>query len=414
MLVERAFDEYVPGTYNTSYFLTVAGTYYIYVQDFSSSVDIAGSPSQVVVIPATTVAATSVASGLVGGLAVKAGELSTFLIEPKDVFGNAQIYDEYLLDGWKMVFEAYTRIPSFWYDSVNVPYESDLVANDNGTITVEYIIRPMQADYNVHVQFLGEEVVGSPDIIMALPLDPPIMYKAKFYNELIRIRVLFDRPTNRATMAKDAPCEQIFTDETGAKFGEGAVCNWLDTSEMTIALGFLPNITIGSVLEIRTDAMYNGGVLTELANSYAASGSVKIAISDEKPYVEAIIKGPSEVGVCDTLIVDASLSVGAGLAPLDYKWYATLAKDQLLISKFPPMAFSTYVALYAPGEGNGDKIVLEGDDVVEGTLYGVSVTVQNFIGYEDTAAWNFTKSSISIPIIQLAGARPRIMDCNPT
>eukprot|EP01050_Picozoa_sp_SAG11_P000938 SAG11_NODE_35_length_22255_cov_14.517422_2_plen_6902_part_00 len=397
------FDSRGPGLYNTSYLITVAGDYYLYVQDYRTLKNIAGSPSIIFVEPAETIAATSSATGLIGGIAVKAGDWSAFLIEPRDVFGNSQMYTESLLDGFKLTFEAYTKIPSFWYDSINVPYEYSLVANRNGTITVEYVIRPMQADYNVHVQYLGTEIIGSPDIIMAMPLDPPKLILAKFYDELIRIRVVFDRPTNRANMAKDASCNEIFTDATEEKLGEGALCNWLDASELTISLGFLPNITIGSVLELRTDGKYNRGVLTELANSYPATGSAKIAISDEKPYVEAIIKGPLTVGTCDTLIIDASLSFGAGLAPLDYNWYATEAKDQLLISKFPPMAFSTYVALQARLEGNGDKIMLEADDLVAETLYGVSVEVQNFVGYADKAYWNFTKIMKSIPIIQLAG-----------
>ena len=59
-----------------------------------------------------------------------------------------------------------------------------------------------------------------------------------------------------------------------------------------------------------------------LLNSYAATGWTPILISNEVPYVRATIKGPLLVGACDTLKLDASLSVGAGIAPMDYKWKA--------------------------------------------------------------------------------------------
>jgi hypothetical protein len=401
------------GISNTTYMMTVAGEYVLEIYDFRSKQHIANSPGTLMMHAAETVAEKSIVIGL-SGLVVRAGDLSTFIIQPRDKYGNNQTHSEDMAEGFRLIFSQLGSLPGFWFDSVNVPYTYEFEPDGEGQVLANIVLFPV-IDYSISVMYLGVNIEGSPATVVVEPLDPPIMYKIKFYDELIRLRVVFDRNTNRANMAKDANCAEIFTDESNSMLGDGSACNWLNATEMTIMLGFMPNITLGSVVQLRTDQKYNGGVLTEFANSYGAAGSAVVEISDTPPYVQAIIKGPALIGICEEVKIDASLSVGGGLAALDYKWMATDALDQLLFSKFPPMAFSTYVAIHARNErlpnevtgelelSNGDKIILGPVDVEPNQNYGVRVEVQNFLGYRDRAWWNFSKSCKPVPTIQIAG-----------
>jgi hypothetical protein len=404
------------GISNTTIHMTVAGDYVLEIFDYRTKQHIAKSPGVLTVRAAQTVADKSMVIGLTG-LSVRAGDLSTFIIQPRDRFGNNQSFTTDMDTGFRLIFSQLGSLPGFWFDSVNVPYEWDLAPDDldsYGQVLANFKIHPV-IDYSVSVMFMGQNIEGSPDTVVTEPLDPPIMTKIKFYDELIRLRVVFDRRTNRATMAKNANCQEIFTGSSVSMLGDGATCNWLNATEMTINLGFMPNITLVSEVFLRTDQRYNDGVLTEFANSYGAEGSAIVEISDNPPYVQAIIKGPLLIGFCEEVKIDASLSVGGGLAALDYKWMATDALDQLLFSKFPPMAFSTYVAIHAKNEklrnevtgelepSNGDKIVLGPVDIVPNQNYGVRMEVQNFLGYRDRAWWNFSKSCKPVPTIQIAG-----------
>ena len=401
------------GISNTTYMMTVAGQYVLEIYDFRTRQHIANSPGSLTMHASETVAEKSMVIGLFG-MIVRAGDMSTFIIQPRDRYGNNQTHSDDMAEGFRLIFSQLGQLPGFWFDSVNVPYTYELKPDGEGQVLAYIVLFPV-IDYSISVMYLGVNIQGSPATVSVEPLDPPIMYKVKFYDELIRLRVVFDRKTNRANMAKDANCAEVFTDESASMLGDGSVCNWLNATELTIGLGYMPNITLGSIIHLRTDRRHNAGVLTEFSNSYAASGSAEVEISDTPPYVQAIIKGPALIGICEQVKIDASLSVGGGLSALDYKWMATDALDQLLFSKFPPMAFSTYVAIHARNErlpnevtgelelSNGDKIVLGPVDVEPNQNYGVRVEVQNFLGYRDRAWWNFSKSCKPVPTIQIAG-----------
>ena len=186
---EFSFTGFAPGVYNTSYSTTVAGVYSLYVMDYYTQVNIAGSPSLATVLPAATVAKDSLLTGLVG-LTVKAGDLATFTLTPRDRYENPQVFSDTLTHGFKLVFERYSKIPAFWADSVQVPYEYYFTTAPEikGAIAVTLTIYPM-ADYNIHVQYYGLEVSPveldstgvsacpraecSPSLVTAQPLDAP-------------------------------------------------------------------------------------------------------------------------------------------------------------------------------------------------------------------------------------------------
>eukprot|EP01047_Picozoa_sp_COSAG01_P006203 COSAG01_NODE_223_length_21401_cov_17.490423_6_plen_4426_part_00 len=430
------------GVFNTTILMTVAGKYAMGIFEYKTRQHIANSPKAVVVEPAATVADRSIVIGL-EGMQVKAGDFTPFIVQPRDRYGNNQTYQPGVYvgkkgraGGFKLIFDPYCGYPKFWEDSMIDPTDYFFLseASDDGAVQVHFKVNPV-VDHSIRVQFEGSDIQGSPQTVRTLPLDPPQLKSIKFYDEMIRLRVKFDRPTNRGYMKKNAPCSEIF-DEASTTLLDGhkekSVCNWLDASELTVTLGYQPNVTLGSVLTLRSafpeDDTQNSasvcsrkepGILTELANSYRAIGSAEVEISDDPPLVKATVKGPLVIGVCDAVTIDGSLSAGAGLRKLDYKWKATQALDQLLVSKFPPQAFSTYVAIAARTErdpvtdqvSNGDKIVLGYPDLVASSpdggprqLYGVRMDAQNDLGYQDRVeSFEFIKACTPVPTLQIAG-----------
>eukprot|EP01043_Picozoa_sp_COSAG02_P070463 COSAG02_NODE_12488_length_1538_cov_0.861015_1_plen_508_part_01 len=146
--------------------------------------------------------------------------------------------------------------------------------------------------------------------------------------------------------------------------------------------------------------------MTKLENSYPASGTSPVQISDNPPTPVAVIVGPTTVGYCDPAVVSAELSYGGGPRPLAYKWKAENHEGDLLTSMMPPIALSTFLSIYVYESDEPYKFTFGKFDLRPKEVYIFSLLAQNFLGLRDDTnpTWTMEKADIPLPLILIDGS----------
>lgn len=183
-----------------------------------------------------------------------------------------------------------------------------------GVLQTRYALSRTGA-YTLAIRAAGEEVDGSPFAVTGAPTPPPQMVSAAFTDNLNAIRVAFDRATNRGgALAAGSECANFFVAATVELLGTGPTCTWATDSQLVVFLGAEPGMQEADLVMLRT-----GVIVNQAQDSYAASGVLSVTLPAVVPAPRAILSGPSMVGVCDALTLDASASAGGGGRRLEFR-----------------------------------------------------------------------------------------------
>lgn len=154
----------------------------------------------------------------------------------------------------------------------------------------------------------------------------PIIQSVQFTTAMNQLRVVFDVPTQAETGLGllDSVCADHFVAGFVASLGQRPFCTWLSSSELLISLGarhYVNTSTRVELLEpsgIEFEDVFGGVVMRSLPATTVegrivrgiATPALFPALPSVLPVPETEIIGPDELGACDLLQADASLSRG--------------------------------------------------------------------------------------------------------
>lgn len=242
--------------------------------------------------------------------------------------------------------------------------------------------------------------------IEVLPGTRPIALSAKFSRNLGSVVVSFDIPTDagyESFTGLNGPhlgwqrCNNTLDQSVMDKIGIGPICNFRDSTTMTIQLGY--NATIMPADSgVGDNITLLGGIYNQDDTSAPMIGWVPLGITDYTPPPVAQLVGPSITGVCDNLTLDASGSSGAAGRVLMYSFYVRgtgdpdkLAAVASLLDSIP----SQMVVTIGPG-------ILDPDQT-----YIFEVIVTNYLGMWDSATLTVQTVRAAVPqVLLLAASAP--------
>ena len=127
-------------------------------------------------------------------------------------------------------------------------------------------------------------------------------------------------------------------------------------------------------------------------------------ISNDPPNPVAVIVGPSTVGYCDAAVISAELSYGGGPRQLAFKWKALDHEGDLLSSRVPPIALSTFLSVFVYESDTPYTFEFGKFDLRPKQLYSFSLLAQNFLGLRDETTWVLEKADVPLPTIIIEGS----------
>jgi hypothetical protein len=352
------------GMHRVGFNATVAGSYVFTLSmsncptDPHCSVDIA---RPIPVVPASTAPFNSLIGG--PGLGNTLAEDRTFItVHLRDEFDNTRSAGG---EAQHLTIQPVLSVahPRFWTEFVNAGVEypearkiTDLL---NGSYVIEYRFIPkgrysLRVVYNTSVQWLvgkwwpstrypvnpftvtsvGDLVTGYAPSIIKLPRPAPRVAWAKFDDSLVRIRIKFNVPTNKASMLAFDPCGLVVSVNLILALGIGPKCSWADESTLVVSLGSNSLVkTTASYYNdaaIQRDTLYNGwnGMVTLALNrtlglyqnTHPVQGEFNLSDPVNKISPVAVIRAKLLLGLCDDATISASQSYGAGPRYLRHEW----------------------------------------------------------------------------------------------
>ena len=216
-------------------------------------------------------------------------------------------------------------------------------------------IPPMELGQRVLVEISinGQEYESHTSILFSFMGEAPILERASMSSSFDVISLAFDVNTDRGMQFGTFPCGKILkwrpedltlpssglsakdvldlgaspADQTvfQALFGFGVMCRWETNQTATIILGAFPKFKLGYPIWLKENRFRRGIELT-----YYASGNATILSPHATNKPEAMLASPSEIGRCDSLVIDASQSSGGLGRPLYFSWVLDLNNSVVL------------------------------------------------------------------------------------
>ena len=119
-----------------------------------------------------------------------------------------------------------------------------------------------------------------------------------------------------------------------------------------------------------------------------------------------------QVGYCDPAVVSSELSYGGGPRALTYKWKAEDHMGELLTSRVPPVALSTFLSISVYETDTPYTFTFDKFDLRPNNNYTISLLAQNFLGLRDKMTWVLQKSDVPLPNVIIDGADTQITTRN--
>jgi hypothetical protein len=262
-------------------------------------------------------------------------------------------------------------------------------------------------------------LVGVPVINVEISEDDlvpaPVLEKSIFSNTAATITVRFDSTTDKGGFTAAADCKFLFDGimddpEKGAvdvkmstleALGNNNLCAWKDQKTVTVTLGDSAKIMPGDFLKLKDKS-----VKSRAAATLTSSGSVKVEAPLDPPVPRAVIIGGSEkqLGLCDNLILDASLSSGGGGRKLTFSW-SIIASSTAKMENISKIVNATNNEYFGLSKGIGNPVLtIEKDLLVAGVNYFATVSLNNIWGSKTAnVSQSITKISYPIPPTRILG-----------
>ena len=236
--------------------------------------------------------------------------------------------------------------------------------------------------------------------------DPPKILSARFSNLLNSLIVTFDRPTDRLERAGAFSCTAAFdlaAVEVASLFGRGdSLCTFTSDSVLKVVFGQGATVVPGTTVALLGHALKSSaaGASLRTVNESFFVGQPLV------PTVPTVSLSPSStaVGLCDDLVLDGSASSGSGgRAPIYGFTVASVSGHD--VANITAALQATNVA--SGGRGMY-KATVPSDAMNPGSVFSVTLTSTNFLGYSDSATVTVTKLGAPAPLVKVQGANPRM------
>ena len=252
-----------------------------------------------------------------------------------------------------------------------------------------------------------------PTAIPTIPVvDPPEISLCQFSNDGSYVSVVFDKPTDRATLERSHRCVDLLTFHSAAE----ALCVWkeysvlrvyptgYDFSATTTLIGIGDNILVkDGILRAKCPSM----ATLEECLKWMTSSSVQCEISPPHSPLspEVSISVPSVVSPCTGFILDLTSSTGSGGRP----WTTiTINVSSTSVSHYALLSVSRMAAFYREDYAMFPPTPLGEGYMMENTSYTFTVRLCNYLQQCNSASVTVEVLNLSvIPVVTIAGSRSR-------
>ena len=212
----------------------------------------------------------------------------------------------------------------------------------------------------------------------------PVLVSAVLSNSLLQIEVKFDTNVSPSG-SSDFICGSVFSGSTVGKFGEGASCSWVKSNAISVRLGQGATMVTGDSISL----LPTNGIRRCPTSSNTAQGSVVLQAPVQAVTPVAVLSGPSTIGVCDNLVLDASLSSGLGGRPGSFSWSVSGDNSAAILDGVDTL---TSVA------------TISASTLAAGETYTFTLVVTNFLGIASPpVSLSVVVLSLPVPNIHLKG-----------
>lgn len=355
-------------------------------------VDLVLKPEPIVVLPAVTDVASSLAWG--AGLSDSAaGNPIRVTLKLRDRFRNDRAIGGEL-SSLSFDYARFGEIPTIWEQRPDlVPETFNIRDNNDGTYTITYLFNPV-ANYTLQIHHDSVEFSVSPVTIRKTARPAPALSSVAFDSSLSRIRATFDYPTNMIGV-DDGSCTALLDSALLARLGQGASCGWYSATTLVVSLHSRSEIVPGTV---RFEVPFGSPLVSHMENSEAANSSALIEAPPSLVVPRIILRGPTRVGACDSFALNAALSYGGGSRGLVFQWQPLQhmfqfvpGRNQMLASVVSSQTSST--------------LRLDPDALFAGRDYTFRLTVRNVVGISATAEWVVHKAADTVLPLEVANPR---------
>jgi hypothetical protein len=201
--------------------------------------------------------------------------------------------------------------------------------------------------------------------------------------------VTFERSSDRADMAPASDdCSIVFDPLTITRLGEGAFCVWLSRTVLVAYYGDAPSLVAGDQVRIQLNSVFH----VDDPDVGAAMGTYTVRQADFVALPNAILIASSDIGPCQDLVLNASLSYGDGSRGFKYQFFlestTSSADTSGLVSALSSISESTAVVTI-------DRSLLE-----DSHNYTFGLTITNF---RNTTATTYAETrALSFPSLDVA------------
>ena len=252
-----------------------------------------------------------------------------------------------------------------------------------------------------------------PTAIPTIPVvDPPGISLCQLSNDGSYVSVVFDKPTDRATLERSHRCVDLFTFHSAVE----ALCVWKEYSVLRVyPTGYEFSATM-TLIGIGDKILVKDGILRAKCPSMATleecmkwmtSSSVQCEISPPHSPLspEVSISVPSVVSPCTSFILDLTSSTGTGGRP----WTTvTINVSSTSVSNRSLMSASRMTAFYREDYAMFPPTPLGEGYMMENTSYTFTVRLCNYLQQCNAASVTVEVLNLSvIPVVTIAGSRSR-------
>ena len=251
---------------------------------------------------------------------------------------------------------------------------------------------------------------------------PPRPMSCTYEPSYSAIIITFDREVeiggeelNPTNISNSINCNVIFTSISVMSLGDRVRCNWLNTlqRDIEIQLGINNTIKPGSVLSL----LHNSIRTRYAAFSKQSQGDVIVQSNRIDLLPVAILDSPQTIPTCGNITLYGSNSLYPGPVPMLYMWNIT-SIDAYIGSGLEEDEFESLNSLQdslPKGFTEQSSVTVSSSLFSEYTEYLFTLTVQNYLGHEDTKNITLTKDPTtdpSTPLIRVIGGREKRISPN--
>jgi hypothetical protein len=327
-------------------------------------------------------------------------EIATFVILARDNLWNP-------ITSGGLTF-ATSLYPATCTTPCSIQSPADVFDEGNGKYLGFYTITT-PGRYLLEIKCRTTHLSGSPfSVDVAVPF-PPIPTVGKFLESGSYLSILFDVATDFGNVKTEAACDNLLVDPR-LSLGKGCTLFWYNPRELYVRLGAEATILPGEEVKLAKDKIRN-----KKSTSSFSAGSVRMNRPDVAAKPTAIIEGPSQIGACDLLTLDARSSTGSAGRNLRFRWGVApggLSEETIFDAIRAANANTACPAWALTGECHASSISIDASLMDTGVTYQFNLEATNMFGEKSTAQHAVARLEDGVPMIYVEGGP--LVQANPT